>query len=584
MKNDAIIGASHREKQFVALFFLLLWTYLIIRACNVFYIHDEIVTKWTYMVNWNFLPGSGYIDANNHFLTSFFGGLFLRLFNSDAMLIIRLSSILSFPLFFWSIVGMRSFFRNRVNYYALLIGLTCTAFLLEYFAFARGYGMSFAFLVAAMLQMMKLFRTSHKAALILATIFWSLAICANLTLIPFGSAAAGLMLFFTIKNRMKFWIFIPLIVVLPLAYLVNYSFLLQDLGKLYSGGEEGFFVTTIHTLTPYIWGVKNVALDIVLVLVTLFIGFRLLQVYWKERIIFDPKTFFALFLFLAIGNILAQHLIFGINYPSDRTALYLYVFFVGALVFTIDHATKSVFYSLGYSALTLVIFLIHFNIDYSILHKWEHVDEKLVSLIPDEIRGTPPTTGGRWAMENEMNRTLGLPVRMFQVVNSEYDTLVDYMIYTSARRPDIYKWYHPVYTEKVSGQTLFERNHFLSRTKTYKLERGLYGNDEFFSIESASFSSPKLVRISGQMNELTPQSDMHFVFSTKDTVSGEQLTYEAMSLVCNSKIRHDNSIRFDFSYAFPNVKEANQFDVYLWNPEGGNLSGVIDIEVFRLGD
>ena len=86
------------------------------------------------------------------------------------------------------------------------------------------------------------------------------------------------------------------------------------------------------------------------------------------------------------------------------------------------------------------------------------------------------------------------------------------------------------------------------------------------------------------MNELTPQSDMHFVFSTKDTVSGEQLTYEAMSLVCNSKIRHDNSIRFDFSYAFPNVKEANQFDVYLWNPEGGNLSGVIDIEVFRLGD
>lgn len=193
------------EKQLVALFFIVLWAYFIVRACTVFYMHDEIVTKWIYMVDWNFIPGNGYVDANNHFLSSFLGGLFLKLFNSDAMLVIRLGSVLTFPLYFWSIYGFRKFFNNKVNFYALLVGLSCTALIVEYFGLARGYGISFAFSMAGMHQLLRYFNGFGNRALLFSTLAWLMAICANLTLIPFCAAALILLIVFALKGKSKLW-------------------------------------------------------------------------------------------------------------------------------------------------------------------------------------------------------------------------------------------------------------------------------------------------------------------------------------------------------------------------------------------
>ena len=106
VKTDKMLKLSGLQKKdsseslLVGALFVFLWVYLIIRANTVFYVHDEIVTKWAYMISWNPFPYQGYIDANNHFLNSLLGGLFIRLFKSDSMWVVRLPNILSFPLFF----------------------------------------------------------------------------------------------------------------------------------------------------------------------------------------------------------------------------------------------------------------------------------------------------------------------------------------------------------------------------------------------------------------------------------------------------------------------------------------------------
>ncbi|MCG8700605.1 MAG: hypothetical protein MI922_21300, partial [Bacteroidales bacterium] len=141
-----VFNGSKEKKEFllVASLFVLLWGYIIARAFIVFLSHDEIVTKWGYMISWNPFPYQGYIDANNHFVNSLLGGFFIRLFQSDSVVVVRLANILSFPLYFWSLYGFRSYFNRRINFYGLLIFLTCTEFIIEFFGMSRGYGISMA--------------------------------------------------------------------------------------------------------------------------------------------------------------------------------------------------------------------------------------------------------------------------------------------------------------------------------------------------------------------------------------------------------------------------------------------------------
>ena len=130
------------------LLFTILWVYLIIRAAIVPPVSDEVVTKWSYMISWNPWPYHGYIDANNHFLNSLLGGLFIRLFNSDNLLIVRLPNLLAFPLYFWSAFSFRIYITRKINFYLLLILLTFSTFIIEFFGIARGYGISMALLLS----------------------------------------------------------------------------------------------------------------------------------------------------------------------------------------------------------------------------------------------------------------------------------------------------------------------------------------------------------------------------------------------------------------------------------------------------
>ncbi|MCB0396899.1 MAG: hypothetical protein KDD36_09610 [Flavobacteriales bacterium] len=317
--------------------FIFLWIYLFVRAIKVFPTHDEITSMWAYMVVWMPLPYQGYIDANNHFLNSLLGGFFLRLFHSDAPLVIRLPNLLAFPLFFWSLYSMRKFFHHRATFYVLLVGLGCSVFPLEFFAMARGYGLSSAFMVFAIYQSMQLHQKQNAVHLVFAVVSWVLAVYASLTLIPFAAAGFVWLGIEAWRLRRKAWILMVFAAIYPYYEAIRYSFFLKETGRLYYGGKEGFITDTLHTLTPHLWQTTQPVLDTLLIILGLFIIAGYGKFLWQTKDLFNLRLIFPAFFVLSLANIFGQHFILGINFPSDRAALYLVIFFFGGLAFILDH-------------------------------------------------------------------------------------------------------------------------------------------------------------------------------------------------------------------------------------------------------
>lgn len=562
--------------------FVFLWAFLIVRANTVFYFHDEIVTKWAYMINWNPFPLMGYIDANNHFVNSLLGGLFVRLFESDAMWIVRLPNLLAFPLFFWSIYAMRKFFERRVNFLMLLITLTCTTFLVEYFGFARGYGMSMAFLVLAIQQTLAFKNDGRARYFIISLIAWVFAVYSNLTLAPFALAGMLFLAYIQWRKRSKILVIAVLPALFLVAYSIRYSFLLKKMGKLYMGSQDGFFQTTVHNLTPYLWNVDNILVDILLAVLTLFVMITLVWRMRKSKHMLDPRIVYPAFLILAVLNIVGQNVIFGVNYPEDRAALYLIVFFFGGLSFAFDY-WKLRWPAYPIIGITLFFFVLNFNVNKSILVDFEHFDEELLTKIPNDVFGIPPSTGGRyWGIDNELSRARNLPLRAFQEVKMPGDTLLDYIIYPEEMTTDLLNLYHPVYKDQISELTLFERNHFLRRSLIGSTLTQIDGDNEYFNLYVNKLDQPLFFRCIGKMERMNIFRDGTLIFSAEDSLSQQSLYYRSVPLNESCAVNEKGEIHFDFTFAMNQFPDANLVKVYLWNLEKKKQKGEIVLEVYAI--
>jgi hypothetical protein len=579
------INRLRRDKEFLIFFgiFLLLWIYVIIRVNTVFYIYDEIHTKWIYMVEWNYLPYSGYIDANNHFLNSFLGGLFIRLFNSDAMWIVRFPSMLAFPIYFWAIYGFRHHFQHKINFYAFASLFLFSAFLLDYFGLARGYGLSIAFLILAFQQMMSYFTGKKRLNVLGIVISWLGAVFANLTLLPFAMAAMVFILIFQV-NKKKYAHILPILIsLIPIIYLVKYSFHLKEIGKLYYGGQDGFFTDTVHSLTPYLWDTKSIYLDILLIFLFLVIVVITSIRFFKERKLFDPKILFSLFLILAVVNILAQHYILDINFPEDRSALYLIVFFFGALPFAIDRLENKRI-AVPFIAIPVVFFLVHLNFSHSVFFFYEHFDEKLLTSMEEDVNGIPPSSGGRfWNMDNELSRTNNLPSRALQEMYFPADTILDYLITTKGLLPDyVENMYSEKYFDNISTLTLYERKQFLNRKKVNEQITAIGGINEYYTLWEAKSDKAHYIRLSGYLKDMNIFRKSLIIFNSESNDRSIIHYSNYFNLIESRPIDENGSLHFDFTIALNDFPDSTNQIVFYWNPNKFEINGEIKAEIYEI--
>lgn len=562
--------------------FLLLWIYLIIRSHTVFLIMDEVVTKWSYMVEWNPLPYMGHIDANNHFLNSFLGGLFYRIFQSDAPWVIRLPSILAFPLFYWSLVRFVPFFKQKISFYGFLTTLALSAFIIEYFALARGYGLSIALFMAGFQFLLYYFQGRKSSDFFGVLICFVLACYSNMSLVPLILLVlVYLSVHICVHKNFSKLIFVS-IALLPILYAIQYSFHLKEIGKLYYGGENGFFTDTVHSLTQYLWNLGSPILDGFLSI--LFVGLMLTatKVFLKEKNIFSAPLVIYVFVAASVANILAQHYILGVKFPEDRAAIYLPLLFLTALFFTLDF-WKLKWVSTGLVVIALAGFYYDFNFEKSKFFYYEHFDEELISLIPEKINGIPPTTGGRfWKMDNERMRQSNLRTSAFQNTHRLADTLHDYIISTKVIRPDLLLGYHVLYEDPISKLTLFERNTFLKRELLQTYTVNFSSQKEFLDFLSQPLTEPIILRIYGTLYQIDDTKSFPVLVTTENTVKNELVIYDGLNFLESSTINDNQEIDVDISFAVGLIEGSNLCKSYIYNPKGVEVLGDFTVEIYSL--
>lgn len=557
--------------------FVLIYAYLFARSFTVFYNNDELVSKWIYMIQWNFLPYEGFFDTNNHFLNSFLGGFFYRVFGFEHIAVFRLGNLLSFPLFYWSIVGFKRFFKLNANFWFFLIGLVCSSFVIEFFGMARGYGLSMAFMLLAIYQSFVFFNSPNFFRGFLILLAWFLAVYSNLTLLPFGILGTLFVFVLGAKNGLGFWLLLLTPFLYPLYFAVNYSFDLSSGGKLYTGGSDGFFSVTVKSIAHYNWNNDSMAFVVLLSGVFAFIIFRLFYDIFKLKQ-FQKRLIFPLLLVLSVLSAYAQNILFGVNFPDDRVALYFVPFFIGALSFSLD-AIQNRFVAALLSIATVMVFVADINTKYFKVYNYDYLDMEIFEKIPPYTKGIPTTTASyrNFAMDDELSRTYNLPIYPFL----KLDTLSDYILLREQDLKEYAEMYTVILEDKISGNFLLKRNKFLNRTLIRQDNIGFETNGLYHDFLNDSLEGNVCVRVKGFFEEVSLQDEIVLNYKTESR-NGEVYYYQAIFLNSSCQIGPNGKIEFDFSVPIVKADEAEILKVFLHNKQLKKFKGNIEISTYRL--
>lgn len=570
------------EKLFCYLLFLLVWLYLCLRGDSVFYVHDEIVSKWSYMIDWNFRPYKGYIDANNHFLNSFLGGMFIRLFGSDNILIVRLGSILAFPLYFFSLYSLKPLFRFKWPFFFLLISCCCSQFLLDFFSLARGYALAWSFLVAALATGIKYLEKNK-----IKWGFFSLAFCllsayANLSFLPTVLSCIGLIAWISYRHGQLKHFVLPLILSLgAFLYLLFYAFELQNIGKLYLGSANNYFATVVEPISNYLFNTAGFGSNLLFVLISLATLLFLIKDILKIKSL-NGRMVFPLLFILSTSAILLQNLLLGINFPEDRGVGYLLVLFLGSLAFLLDRQ-KFAYASIPFLLLFAIFFGLKANLSHTLVYDYEHFDEQLLHLIPEETEGIPTSTGGRfWAIDNELSRTGKWPSRSFQNSPNEEDTLSDYIITLKELQRNLPLYYETIYEDTISSLSLYRRKQFLKRQKIDSQTTTFDNNHEFTELYSELSSEAVFIQINGNVEEASIFRDYPILVTAENEESKEQYFYQGFGPISSAPITAEGAVHFNLTYALNKYSENSRIKIYIYNPKHYYIKGSIEVLIHKI--
>lgn len=312
----------HILKKQTAIFWasaLLVWTYLWIRAIYNPLVFDEASSFFNYILSGVFLPGQAFWSANNHVLNSALAYLSYHAFGMDEWAL-RLPNVLCFPLFaYFSFKLISLLYSGGLRLVATLVLFT-NHYLLEFFSYARGYGLMLAFISASLWFLYKVWQKPRWINHLKLGLSLSLAVLSNVSCLPLIGLLCATALLKIFKEK-KGWAFL-LLYLLPLSYALWFSWGLKSHHQLYYGANEGFIKNSLETLAqsafgPYFshWLFLGAGLILALSLILVLVQ--------KQRspsriyALWFGACFFLITLFYPIGN-----WILNLKFPYDRALIY----------------------------------------------------------------------------------------------------------------------------------------------------------------------------------------------------------------------------------------------------------------------
>ncbi len=569
-----------------------LFIYLMLRSNLIPLVHDEAATFFHYIHKANFLPPYAHWDANNHILNSALTYFSYVLFGSSEFAL-RLPNLLFFPIFFFYTYKISTELSNKIFRWTFFITLVFAHNFIEYFALTRGYGMSMALLFASIWFLIQVFKQSQLKYYFLSSIFMSLAILANLTLMNSAIIIMGILLLqifinikqATTKYSLKAFAIIVFTLGIPIGFLISLLLDFKAKGLLYYGTLDGIWNLTVKSLIKLLTGLESPIIGGFVLLyfigtIVLFIGKIIKQKSFHS--LFKSQY---IFFYLLIGNLIAIVILgnlLDVNYPEDRTGIYLFPYFIGSSIFLLDSISKHIGSKLMIIAvLPFLFFPVHFlysmNLSHSSFWQNERIPHRFHKTVFNNLQQTTenPTVGGYhiralcWAFENYRH---GGELNQMQTKNYP-EIISDYQIVDIEENNEWIKLYDIIDHDSISNLSLLERKNKIecvSIDLSIKENKG-WKNNAFFNIYKGLVDS---------LENETLLLDIKFSLSSKakpfnarivaQVVGKEKkaLSYEYIALDWKRTEWDGQKNNFSASIILHDLpKGSEKLTIYLWNIE-----------------
>lgn len=580
--------SQSRNIRFIsALFFTgIILLYLLLRAFNTEFISDETAAYWYYAYRGWFWGDQVVWDAANHPLNSFLG---YHLYNQvgDVPGILRIGSIVSFLFYAFAIYQFTGLLQRKRLQLFSFIALLSIPYMLEYFAYLRGYGLSMGFFMTCLWFLYRYANSFKLLHLVFTYVFAFIALSANLTLLNsliLIISAVGL-IHLTHFKQLKWWqhgafILGTLILARITWPLIAFALKLKASGALYYSSLDGIWDMTGKSLSRYIFFTDHDFLMYAFIALFLFLGFRL----WKEYSTNGWKVFLkssnTWIAFLFFGNLIAVLLmavLLKVNYPEDRTGMYFVPLFF-LLVFHLLQKIKLTDWLLLAFPLSLVL---HLSLHSSVFTPEERITKAFyqkvkAQLAPGDVVSLYKTMFANWHyQESHQRKMVHFPHTSMRQGN-EADVFV-----TRGHVQQIDTLRNPWINEYELFAHEPNSDHFAYKRKYKRAEKVILQKDSTFINGNGEFieflNEPTMLSKVGidiklklkfflAISEIRQSTDLVVVTIDKN---GQIVRYMPMALELNYQSKRlANS--FDFSVMLDNIEQQEKgIKVYLWNRKAG---------------
>ncbi len=328
------------EKRLFTALAAIVFVYIAIRTVTVPLANDEAATFFNFIHTSNFLPFvNDYWTANNHYLNSALSWVCYKIFGVNEWAL-RLPNLIALVLYLFFVfkIGLR--LKNYWLRWLFWLPLIFSHYLMEFFGYSRGYGLSISMLMGSIhfLLLAVEVQPQRYRNLLLSLLLISLGIFSNLNLLVSYLIWLTLAQLPQLKNfSWKKWLSFNLLAIAPGAVAIVISFILKNKEELYIG--QNSLIKTIHTLTVRFADIFNdpglytfIAFLSIMLVVAVLQNLRKL----KAKFNLTPGLVFTTLLALNLLAALLMHWLLGILFPLERTAMHWMPLMVGFVAFTLD--------------------------------------------------------------------------------------------------------------------------------------------------------------------------------------------------------------------------------------------------------
>lgn len=255
---------------------------------------------------------------------------------------LRLPNVLSFLVFGYAVLGILNKLNNSSSKLLLPAFLFLTFNFHDFFELCRGYGLSMAFLTLGFYYLLNYLKHKQPTEFVKVVFALQLALAANLTLAMLVVLITGVLFFFQLNQRLFFnfkVVIVHLINVGLTGFWVKLLLHYKEANLLDSGMGDDYWKVTFLSLLDFLYNSNEVWLQITtIVLIALISIYFIRSMVYSKKIneLFQPHHLFSFLFLLCIVIYFLLKKIAGINYPEDRTGIFLFLLFVLALAYTLE--------------------------------------------------------------------------------------------------------------------------------------------------------------------------------------------------------------------------------------------------------